>query len=88
MNEEVESGLLQDVKELDAVAYATAADGTDGARTVPDQKKKGDSDGTDGTDGDGTDGQDTDGTDGDTDGTDSGDADGTDGGDSDGTDNA
>jgi hypothetical protein len=81
MNEEIESGLLQDVRELDAAAISVVADkdGTDG--TVPDQKKKGDSDGTDGTDGDGVDT-------GDSDGTDSGDADGTDGKDSDGTDNA
>ena len=77
MNEEIESGLIQDVRDLEPVALnASPADGTDAA----DQKRSGDSDGTDAKDSDGTDS-------GDADGTDSGDADGTDG-DGDGTDNA
>jgi len=78
MNEEMQSGLIQDVRELDAVVmYASPTDGTDG-----DQKRTGDSDGTDAQDNDGTDA-------GDADGTDNTDTDGTDGdGDSDGTDNA
>jgi hypothetical protein len=76
MNEEMESGLIQDVRELDPVALnASAGDGTDAA-----DQKRGDSDGTDTQDNDGTDS-------GDADGTDSGDADGTDG-DGDATDNA
>ena len=74
MSEEIESGLIQDVRDLDPVALnASPADGTDGS----DQKRSGDSDGTDAQDSDGTDS-------GDADGTDSGDADG----DGDGTDNA
>jgi hypothetical protein len=84
MSEEIQSGLLQDVRDLDAPAYnaaaADATDGTDGQKMPG--KKKGDGDGTDATDGDGTDGT------GDNDGTDGGDSDGTDGGDSDGTDGA
>ena len=77
MNEEMESGLIQDVRDLDPLALnATPGDGTDTA----DQKRGGDSDGTDTQDNDGTDS-------GDADGTDSGDADGTDG-DGDATDNA
>ena len=76
MNEEIESGLIQDVRDLEPVALnASAADGTDAS----DQKKH-DSDGTDTTDNDGTDS-------GDADGTDSSDADGNDG-DGDKTDNA
>jgi hypothetical protein len=76
MNEEINSGLLQDVRDLDPNAlHANPADGTDG-------DKKADHDRTDS-------GGDTDGdTGGDTDGTDSGDSDGTDSGDADGTDNA
>lgn len=87
MNEEIKTGLLQDVRDLEPVALsASAADGTD----TGDQKKKtGDSDGTDTQDSDGTDSGDADGTDKtDSDGTDSGDGDGTDAGDADGTDNA
>ena len=77
MNEEIESGLIQDVRDLEPAALnASPADGKDGA----DQKRGGDSDGTDAQDNDGTDS-------GDADGTDSADADGTDG-DGDGTDNA
>lgn len=74
MNEEMESGLIQDVRDLDPVAIHA-------------QQRTGDSDGTDAQDNDGTDSGDADGTDGDGDGTDSGDADGTDG-DGDGSDNA
>jgi hypothetical protein len=76
MSEEINSGLLQDVRDLDPHALsASPADGTDG-------DKKADQDNTDS-------GGDTDGdTGGDNDGTDSGDSDGTDGGDADGTDNA
>lgn len=77
MNEEIESGLIQDVRDLEPVALnASYTDGKDAA----DQKRGGDSDGTDAQDNDGTDS-------GDADGTDSADADGTDG-DGDGTDNA
>ncbi len=72
MSEEINSGLIQDVRDLETVTYHVGdSDRTD---------KKGDSDGTDAEDNDGMDS-------GDADGTDSGDADGTDG-DSDGTDNA
>ncbi|HEY0371486.1 MAG TPA: hypothetical protein VGD79_05770 [Thermoanaerobaculia bacterium] len=80
MNEEIESGLIEDVRELDAAAIHAADP----------QRTGGDSDGTDTQDNDGTDSGDADGTDGDGDGTDAGDADGTDGGggDGDGTDNA
>lgn len=75
MNEEIESGLIQDVRDLEPAALnASPADGKDSA----DPKR--DSDGTDAQDNDGTDS-------GDADGTDSADADGTDG-DGDGTDNA
>lgn len=74
MNEEIESGLIQDVRDLDAAAIHA-------------QQRTGDSDGTDTQDNDGTDSGDADGTDGDGDGTDAGDADGTDG-DGDGSDNA
>lgn len=75
MNEEMESGLIQDVRDLDPAALHA-------------QQRPGDSDGTDTQDNDGTDSGDADGTDAqDGDGTDSGDADGTDG-DGDGTDNA
>ena len=78
MNEETQSGWIQDVRDLDApVMHASPADGTDG-----DQKRTGDSDGTDAQDNDGTDA-------GDADGTDNTDADATDGdGDRDGPDNA
>jgi len=96
MSEDINSGLIQDVQDLDPAVLSASAgdtgstpggkprdsDGTDGG---------GDSDGTDGTgDSDGTDKKgDSDGTDGgDSDGTDGGDSDGTDGGDSDGVDNA
>ncbi|MGZ5440386.1 MAG: hypothetical protein ACXW5U_03595 [Thermoanaerobaculia bacterium] len=78
MNEEIKSGLVEDIRELDPVALAaTPGDGTD----TKDQKRGGDSDGTDAQDNDGTDA-------GDADGTDNGDADGTDKTDGDGTDNA
>jgi hypothetical protein len=70
MNEEIESGLIQDVRDLEPSAFA-AAPGD--AKDTADQKRAGDSDGTDTKDNDGTD---------------SGDADGTDSGDTDGTDNA
>ena len=60
MNEEIKSGLIQDVRDLDPVALnASPADGTDAA----DQKSGGDSDGTDTKDNDGTDSGDADGTD-------------------------
>ena len=73
MSEEIDSRLIQEVRDLEPRSYSAAG---------PDHK-----DGTDGADTDGADGGDTDGTDGgDTDGTDGGDTDGTDGGDSDGTD--
>jgi len=73
MSEEINSGLLQDVRDLEPRSYSAAG---------PDKK-----DGTDKADTDSTDGGDSDGTDkADTDGTDGGDTDGTDGGDSDGTD--
>lgn len=73
MSEEINSGLLEDVRDLDPhVLQASPADGTDGDR-------KADSDRTDG---------DSDGDSADSDGTDSGDSDGTDSGDADGTDNA
>lgn len=91
MNEENETGLLQDVRELDAVKYsASAGDAKDSGAMMPDQKKS-DGDASDATDGDGTDGgADSDGSDSgaDADGSDSGaDADGTDSAaDSDGTD--
>ena len=83
MNEEIESGLIQDVRDLEPVALnAAATDQRDGGKdTVPPEHiRGGDSDGTDTKDNDGTDS-------GDADGTDSGDADGTDG-DGDKTDNA
>jgi hypothetical protein len=84
MSNDIESGLIQDIRNLEPNQLSSMGDGSD----TGDQKKKGDTDGTD-ADTDGTDSGDTDGTDaGDTDGTDGGDADGTDGGDSDGTDNA
>ncbi|HEX6094721.1 MAG TPA: hypothetical protein VF432_00250 [Thermoanaerobaculia bacterium] len=85
MNEEIQSGLIQDVSDLEPSAlHASPADGTDATN----QKRGGDSDGTDAQDDDGTDSGDADGTDnGDGDGTDNGDADGTDG-DGDRTDNA
>lgn len=92
MSEEIRTGLLQDVRDLDNRAMsASAADGTDGGAMMPkkdqDAADKSDADGTD-TDSDARD-RDSDGTDsGDSDGTDSGDADGTDKHDSDGTDNA
>jgi hypothetical protein len=86
MNEENNSGLLQDVRDLEPAVLAMAADGTDGgsagSMSVPDHKRGGDSDGTDTQDSDGTDAGDSDGTDA------GGDSDGTDAGDSDGTDNA
>ena len=87
MKEREESGLIQDVRELEPRSMsASAADGRDGGSASPDRKRGSDSDGTDGGDSDGTDSSDNDGTDGgDSDGTDSGDNDGTDG-DSDGTD--
>lgn len=81
MNEEIKSGLLQDVRDLEPGALAAAAaDQRDSGSAVPDQKRGGDSDGTDTKDSDGTDS-------GDADGTDKGDADGTDA-DTDGTDKA
>lgn len=87
MNEETQTGLIQDVRDLEPTAlHASPADGTDAAN----QKRTGDSDGTDAEDDDGTDSGDADGTDseeGDGDGTDTSDADGTDG-DGDGSDNA
>jgi hypothetical protein len=93
MSEEIRTGLLQDVRDLDGRAIsASAADGTDGGGAMMPKKDhdaadKSDADGTD-TDSDAKD-RDSDGTDaGDSDGTDAGDADGTDKGDSDGTDNA
>jgi hypothetical protein len=88
MNEEINSGLLQDVRDLEPALSASAADGTDGG-TDGSPMKKGDTDGTDAEDQDGTDATDADGTDDtDTDGTDDTDSDGTDDTDTDGTDNA
>jgi hypothetical protein len=92
MSEEIRTGLIKDVRDLDPQALAAAAaDGTDGGAMMPkkdhDKSDKSDADGTD-TDSDATD-RDSDGTDaGDADGTDSADADGTDSADADGTDNA
>ena len=82
MNEETQSGLIQDVRDLEPVALnAAPADQRDGGKdTIPPEHIRGDSDGTDTTDNDGTDS-------GDADGTDSSDADGTDG-DGDKSDNA
>ena len=66
MNEEIESGLIQDVRDLEPVALQAApGDGKDPS------DQKGDSDGTDAEDSDGTDS-------GDADGTDDGEGDGTD----------
>ncbi len=85
MSTEIESGLIQDIRELDAISYSASPADADGSDAT---KRGGDGDGTDGSDGDGMDGEDSDGTDGgDSDGTDGEDSDGTDG-DSDGTDNA
>ena len=64
MNEQNESGLIHDVRELEASAFSMMPG---------DQRDK-----TDQADTDGTDAGDTDGTDGDSDGTDTGDSDGTD----------
>lgn len=88
MSEEIRTGLLQDVRELEPLAFsASAADGQDGG-TMP-GKKDSDADAADKSDADGTDSGDSDATDrGDSDGTDAGDSDGTDRGDADGTDNA
>ena len=48
MNEEIKSGLLQDVRDLDpATLSASAADGKDGGQTGDQKKTGGDSDGTD-----------------------------------------
>lgn len=78
MSNDIESGLIQDVRDLDPKPLsASAGDATD----TTDQKTPGDSDNTDTGDSDGTDN-------GDSDGTDSGDSNGTDKSDSDGTDNA
>ena len=84
MSNDIESGLIQDIRELDPKPLsAMPGDGQDTGG-----QRKGDTDSTD-ADTDGTDSGDTDGTDGaDTDGTDGGDSDGTDAGDADGTDNA
>jgi hypothetical protein len=82
MNEEINSGLLQDVRDLDPRPLsASATDGTDADQKVDRDRTDGDSDSGKAGDTDGTDA-------GDTDGTDSGDSDGTDSGDADGTDNA
>jgi hypothetical protein len=83
MNEEIQSGLIQDVRDLEPTPlHASPADGTDAAN----EKRPGDSDGTDAEDDDGTDSGDADGTDSE-EGDGSGDADGTDEA-GDGTDNA
>lgn len=77
MSNDIESGLIQDIRDLDANPLsALPGDGTDAG-----DQRKGDTDGTD-ADTDGTDSGDSDGTDG------GGDSDGTDAGDADGTDNA
>lgn len=77
MNEEINSGLIQDVRDLEP-RMATAGADSDGTDSAAPGQKRGDTDATD-ADADGTDGADTDGTDnGDSDGTDNGDSDGTD----------
>ena len=64
MNEEIESGLIQDVRDLEPVPlHAQQRGDSDGTDTS-------DNDGTDSGDADGTDSSDADGTDGDGDGTD------------------
>jgi len=74
MSEDINSGLLQDVRDLEPHAlHASPADGTDGDKKADSDQTDGDSDGDNGAD---------------TDGTDSGDSNGTDTGDADGTDNA
>jgi hypothetical protein len=81
MSEDINSGLIQDVRDLDSHAmHASPADGTDGDRKADSDgtDRGGDTDGDTGADNDGTDSGDSDGTDSDSDGTDSGDADGTD----------
>lgn len=91
MSDEIRTGLLQDVRELDprTLSASADADGNDGSM-APGGKKKHDGDSTDASDADGTDAGDSDATDkgGDSDGSDKTDSDGTDGGDADGTDNA
>ena len=88
MSDEIRTGLLQDVRELDprTLSASADADGNDGSMAPG---GKNDRDTTDGSDADGTDAGDSDATDkGDSDGSDATDSDGTDGGDADGTDNA
>jgi hypothetical protein len=82
MSENINSGLIQDVRDLDIHKMsASAADGTDADTKVDRDRTDGDTDGDKAGDTDGSDAADTDGTDG-------GDSDGTDAGDADGTDNA
>jgi hypothetical protein len=87
MSDEIRSGLLHEVKDLEPRVLGATGDAKDAGSPEAD-RTKGDTDGTDGADADGTDGGDTDASDSaDADGTDSADADATDG-DSDGTDKA
>lgn len=88
MSDQIRSGLLKDVKELDPTMVMTAGDVKDSGGMSPDQKPGADRDSAD-QDADGSDSGDTDASDkADTDGSDSSDADGSDGSDADGTDNA
>lgn len=84
MSEEVRSGLIQEVSDLDSPLLAMSGDLKDSGTSHSDQKK-GDSDSSD-HDADGSD-SDSDGSDSDSDGSDS-DSDGSDSADADGTDNA
>ncbi|HYH05776.1 MAG TPA: hypothetical protein VEK11_01840 [Thermoanaerobaculia bacterium] len=71
MSNDIDSNLIQDIRELDPRSLsAMAGDNTDAS-----DQRKGDTDGTDNSDSDGTDGDEPEG---DTDGTDAGDSDGTD----------
>ena len=90
MSDEIRSGLLDDVQDLDPRSMAGSGVGggsTPGTRTDTDQDASdtADADGTDGADADGSDASDADGSDSDSDASDS-DSDGSDASDADGTD--
>lgn len=87
MSDEIRSGLLEDVKDLEPRSMGGVSGGGSTPKMTDTDRTDADQDGTDAGDSDGTDAGDADGTDAmDADGTDAGDADGTDASDADGTD--
>lgn len=80
MIDEIRSGLLEEVKDVNPRSMTGSGDVKDSGASSPDQKRGEDADGTDGgADSDGSDASDSDGSDAsDADGTDSADADGSD----------